>query len=291
MIAMRAIVSNEDGGIPKESATYLQNIMQKVLVSDGFANNNETERFALIAKCDILSKDVVQSTPVRISQKMELSFIVVDLLENRLFESCTIYVSGIGTNETKAYQTAFQNISKSNNKLREMLGQAKDKIIEYYSSSCSEIMRTAQTMAATGDFNKGIYLLMSVPNVCSECFTQCQQLATSLYQAKIDNDCASLLEQAKNKWAADKSAGSATEIADILCRISPNATNYDSVVNFRESIETKLAADAKRDWTFKLQQYADQQAYKRSVLQACKDVSMEYAKNFKVYQYNKYILF
>jgi hypothetical protein len=132
---------------------------------------------------------------------------------------------------------------------------------------------------------------MSVPNVCSECFTQCQQLATSLYQAKIDNDCASLLEQAKNKWAADTSADSASEIAEILCQISPNAANYDSVVHFRESVEAKLATDAKREWAFKLQQYADQQAYKRSVLQACKEVSLAYAKNLKIYQYNKYTLF
>lgn len=285
-ISMGAYVSNDPETIPAEAASLLKGRMQRAIASNGFADNQATGRFALVAKCDVLEKDIAATTPPRISQKLELSFAVVDLIENKIYGGCEMTVSGIGTNETKAFSTAFQKVSAQNQLIKTLLTDAKEKILDYYTNSCSQIQTEARTFASTGQFDKAIFSLMSVPAVCSDCYTSCQKLAIDIYQQKIDAECNSLLEQAKGKWAASKSENTAIEIAEILCRINPNAAGYPAVVEFRDSVSAKLAADAKRQWEFQMKKYEDNQQFKRSIVDACRSVGETFAKNFQIPQIN-----
>ena len=193
-------------------------------------------------------------------------------------------VSGLGTNETKAFNTAFQKVSAQNQQLRSMLEESKAKIYDYYTTSCPQIMTDARTLAATGKFDEAMFILMSVPPICSVCYNQCHELAEVLYQENIDANGTSLLERAKTKWAASKSAASAAEVADILCMIDPRSTNYSNVVKFREQISAKLAADQKREWDLKMKQYEDNMEFKRSIVDACRSVGETFVKNFRMPQ-------
>lgn len=281
-ISLGVYVSNNPQTIPSEAVSLLETRMKKLVVTDGFADDDANGRFALIAKCDILEKDIAPTTPPRISQKLEISFLVADILENKIYGSCETTVSGIGTNETKAFSTAFQKVSSQNTQIHEMLGKAKERILDYYTLSCPQIIAQAQTWASTGKFDEAIFSLMSVPPVCEDCYNKCLNLAKDLYQNKIDAECITLLEQAKNIWAAYKTGKSAEEIAGILSQINPLALGYSEVVTFRSQVSEKLDADAKREWEFKMKQYEDKQAFKRSIVDACRSVGEIFAQNFQI---------
>lgn len=285
-ISLGVFISNEPQTIPTEAASMLETRMKKAVVADGFADDNATGRFTLVGKCDILEKDIAPTMPPRISQKIEISFLVVDIIENKIYGSCEMTVSGIGTNETKAFNTAFQKVNPQNKHLKEMLADSKEKILEYYTLSCPQIITQARTWASTGKFDEAIFSLMSVPPVCDDCYKKCQELACELYQEKINSQCTILLETAKNKWSASKTGVSAIEIAEILNQIDPRSTNYNDVVSFRQSVEQKLDADEKRNWDFKMKQYEDNQAFKRSIVDACRSVGEIFAKNFQLPQIN-----
>lgn len=285
-IPLGAFVSNPNGEIPTEAANLLLNRMQKAIAADGFGDNDGLDRFAVVAKCDVLSKDIAPTTPPRVSQKLELSFIVVDIIENKIYESCEMTVSGIGTNETKAFGTAFQKVSPQNKDFKEMLSMAKTKIVDYYTNSCPAVMTTANTLAHNGEYDKAIFSLMSVPNVCADCFNQCQALASTIYQQKIDDQCSRLLEQAKSKWAASMTGTTAKEVAEIISQIDPRSTNFSQVESFRNSVSAKLAADAQRQWEFEMKKYDDNQQFKRSIVDACREVGVTFAKNFQIPQVN-----
>lgn len=285
-ISLGAFVSNPNGGIPTEAIGLLLNRMQKAIAADGFGDNTGLDRFAVVAKCDVLSKDIAPTTPPRISQKLEVSFMVVDIIENKLYESCEMTLSGIGVNETKAYSTAFQKISAQNKDFKDMLDRAKTKIVDYYTNSCPEIMTTAKTLAHNSEYDKAIFSLMSVPNVCADCFNQCQSLASTIYQQKIDDQCSRLLEQAKSRWASSSSAATAKEVAELLCQIDPRSTNFRQVEDFRNSVSAKLAADAQRQWEFEMKKYDDNQQFKRSIVDACRAVGVAFAQNFQIPQVN-----
>ena len=87
-ISIQAIMP--DGVIPVEASNNLETRMQRMLVSNGFGDNGYVERFVLTAKVDVTSKDVVPSTPARISEKIDVTFFVGDVVENKLYASCTM---------------------------------------------------------------------------------------------------------------------------------------------------------------------------------------------------------
>lgn len=278
-------VSNQQT-IPTEAASLLTNRMQRAIAASGFADNQATGRFALVAQCDVLEKDIAPTTPPRISQKLELSFVVIDLIENKIYGSCEMAVSGIGTNETKAFSTAFQKVSAQNQQINTLLTEAKEKILDYYTNSCPQIQTEARTFASTGQYDKAIFSLMSVPAVCTECYNSCQNLAAEIYQQKIDDKCNRMLEQAKSKWEASQSGATASEIAGIISEIDPRASGFPAVIEFRNSVSAKLAADAQRQWEFQMKIYEDNQQFKRSIVDACRSVGEIFAKNFQLPQIN-----
>ena len=93
-VSIHATVVDED--IPSEAAKNLVTKMQQLLTSCNFIDNG-ADRFVLTARVNITSKDVAPTTPARISEKMEITFLVGDIIDNKLYESFTMTSSGIGT--------------------------------------------------------------------------------------------------------------------------------------------------------------------------------------------------
>jgi len=268
-----------DEKIPDEAARQLETKLQSALTANGYADKGYTERFVLTAKVDITQKDVTPTTPARISEKMDITLMVGDVVENKLFASVTIQASGIGTNENKAFINAFRNIKGENPKIQQMLNGANTKIMDYYTNHCPEIIQRAQGLVAKQSYDEAIAMLVSVPNVCNDCFTQCQQQAGQVYQQKIDAEATALLEKARNVWATNSNTTGANEVADIISQINPKSSNYASVVSLRNTVSAKLQADARRSWDFKMKQYEDNQQFKRSLVDAAKAIGVAWGQH------------
>ena len=276
-IGMSAQVVDEN--IPDEAAQQLETKLQSALTSNGFVDNGYVERYVLTAKVDITQKDVARTTPPRISEKMDITLIVGDVLENKTIASVTLQSAGIGINENKTFINAFRNIKGDNPKIQQMLNDVRAKILDYYTNHYSDIIQRADRMSSTQEYDEAIFLLTSVPNVCDDCFSQCQKHAGVVYQQKIDSEATILLEKAKAVWAAKQNEQGANEVASIICQINPKSTNYNQVVSLRKTIEAKLQADAKREWSFKMKQYEDNQAFKRSLVDAAKAIGVAWGQN------------
>lgn len=268
-----------DEKIPDEAARQLETKLQSALTANGYADNGYTERFVLTAKVDITQKDVTPTTPARISEKMDITLMVGDVMENKLYASVTFQAAGIGINENKAFISAFRNIKGDNPKISQMLSEAKTKILEYYTGNCPAIIQRAKGMAAKQDYAQALFLLTSVPDICGDCFTQCQQEAEIIYKQKIDSEAITLLEKAKTVWAANQNEQGANEVAEIISNINPKSANYAQVVSLRNNVSAKLQADAKREWDFKMKEYNDNLAYKRSLVDAAKAIGVAWGRN------------
>lgn len=269
-----------DEKIPEEAARSLETKLQSVLTANGYVDNGYAERFVLTAIVDVTQKEVTPTTPARISEKMDITLMVGDVVENKIYASVTIQAAGIGTNGNKTFINAFRSINSENPRIQQMLNEAKEKIIEYYTNQCPIIIRKVQGLVATQAFDEAIFLLISVPDVCRDCFTQCQRQAGVVYQQKIDAESTILLEKARTVWAtSNQNVQSANEVADIISQINPRCSNYAEVLALRSSIEQKLQADAKRDWDLRMKQYENNEKYKQSIVDAYKTVAVAYAKN------------
>lgn len=276
-VFINAVVVDEN--IPEEATKSLLTKMQQALVAGGMCDKGYTERFVLTAKINITQKDIVPSTPARISEKMDITFFVGDVIANNLYESCTVSVAGIGINENKAFLSAFQKLNAKNPELQAMLSKARVDITTYFTEHCNDIVIKARTLAGIGNYNEAIYQLMAVPNVCEECYTKCHQQAVVYYQKQMAVETTDLLSQAKTEWLKNPTAEGANIVADIIGKANPQSPNYGEVVKFRNSVSAKLEADTKREWEFKMKQYENSQALKRSLVDAAKAVGTAWAQN------------
>lgn len=259
-IGINALVADEK--IPEEATRQLETKLQRALTANGYADNGYTERFVLTAKVDITEKDITPTTPARISEKMDITLMVGDVVENKIYASVTLQSAGIGINENKAFISAFRTIKGDNPKIQQMLNEANSKIENYYTYHSDEIISRANSLASNQRYDEAIALLVSVPNVCNESFVRCQQESGNIYQKKIDAESTELLEKAKAIWATNASKAGAKEVADIISKINPIYSNYSNVESLRKTIESKLQADARREWQFKMRQYEDNQKFK-----------------------------
>lgn len=305
-----SVIQPDSDGLPQDAAEQLSNKMERLITMYGIVDTDPNSRFVITAKCDVVSKDIVGGAPQRISQKLDISFMVGDAIENKVFETCTLTATGIGTSESKAYINAINKVNVNNPLFETFIEKAKEKILQYYSIRCDQIVNQAKQQAANRDYSRALYLLMQVPTLC-DCAETCQELMLEYYYAYNEATAAKLLNQAKAKWASSPNADGASDVANIIKGIPANTSVQPELNKLISEINEKLRDDEKRDWKFKMQQYNDdiarqkredklreqqqaadnayrsrQQEYdameRRQVIEACRQIGLTFAKNISV---------
>ena len=254
-----SVVQPERNEIPQEAALQLENRMHQLITANGVADTDPNGRFVITAKSFIVTKDIIGGAPQRISQKIDFTFMIGDIIENKVFESYTFSTIGIGINENKSYINAITKMNTNSPQFRSFVEKAKEKIIQYYAARCEQIILEAKQHAANHDYQQAIYQLMQVPNIC-DCAERCQTLMIEYYDAYTESTAVELLNEARAKWASAPNADGAAMAADVIAQI-PSGTKVQSELDaLIAEINQKLREDEKRDWAFKMRQYEDEQA-------------------------------
>lgn len=283
--------------VPEEARAALETKMQQVATQYGLASNGVTDRFVMTVKVNVTSKDVTPTTPVKISQKMEVTMFIGDVVDNKVFESVVFTVTGIGQSEAKSMIQAFNQIKLSNPKLKTFMENGERKISEYYTNNCQFILTEANKLASNQQYDATIAKLMAVPEVCAECYEKCMAKAIEVYKDKIGAEGDLLVQQARSAWLAKRDYASATEALSILAKVKPQSSAQDKAQELLKEINNHLrsveaAAEQKRreDWAFMMKQYEDNMKMarqrqsdatelQREQIAAAHEVGMEYAKN------------
>jgi hypothetical protein len=182
-------------------------------------------------------------------------------------------LKGVGTNENKAFIEAIKNINPKSKEIINFIESGKTKIVDYYATQCDFIIKDAQTLVKQENYDQAIYQLTLVPEVCQECYFKCLDTLSSIYQKKIDADCKTKLIEAKVTWTADQTPEGAEKVGDILSTINPMASCQTEVDVLIKSIDTKLKADEKARWQFKMKQYADKIAAQKEQVRISEEKS------------------
>ena len=261
-----SVVQPERSEIPQEAAKHLENKMRQLITANGIADTDPYCRFVITAKTNIVTKDVIGGAPQRISQKIEFTFIIGDIIENKVFESYTFSAIGIGINENKSFINAITKMKTNNPQFIQFIEKSKEKIIQYYSARCEQIILEAKQQAANHDYQQAIYLLMQVPNIC-DCAETCQTMMIEYYDANTESTAVELLNDAKSKWASAPNAEGAAMAADVIAQIPAGTKIQAELDALIAEINQKLREDEKRDWAFRMRQYEDEQARQKREFQ------------------------
>ena len=242
--------------ITSEASKHLTNKMKNLILAHGISDEDDNNRFVITSKILVTTKDIVPSTPQRISEKIEFTFMIGDVIENKVFESVSISTVGVDINETKAMISAIKKINIKNSQFESFISNAKKKIESYYTERCNQILTQARQSAANRDFDNAIYQLMQVPSIC-DCAEECQNLEIELYQQRIDLNAEQLLNQAQSIWASSPTIAGASRAAEIIKQIPSGSSSQPKVELLISDIESKLKEDQRKEWAFKIQKYKD----------------------------------
>lgn len=262
LIAIKAL-QPAGQNVPEEARSLLESKMQKLILARGMAENNVSDRFVMTAKVTVLQKDVTPTTPAKISQKLEITFFVVDAIDKVIFSSSSLTVAGIGDNETKAFLQAFQRINTNNPQLQSFVDVAKQRIADYYTQKCETILKEAAVLENNQEYDAAIAKLVAVPKSCAACYAKSSDAAIAVYNKKINTEGKQLIQQAKSAWIVSQDSTGAANAFTFLTQINPQASCTDDAETLWLEISEKLNQQREEKKQFEKQQFEENQQFQK----------------------------
>lgn len=268
--SVEILVPQED--MPAEAKAQLLAKLKQIAVNYGMIDDGIGSRFVLTA--DVISsvRDIVPSTPPRISQKLDVILYVGDIVEDKVYTSLSLPVTGVGQNDNKAYINAFQRIPVRSEALSEWMKSTKEKVYYYYQMNGAGIVARAERLAELGDYDTALSELLSIPEFCPAS-SEGWALAVELTQKKRDKEGAELLREAKARWARGQDESAAQDAIEILSSIDLSSSSADAAEELVKSITRHLNSrqvrreeERQRAWDFQVKQHEDDLALRRQQL-------------------------
>jgi hypothetical protein len=275
-IKIASIILPQSNNTTVEAQSALINKMNQIITSNGLSSELNTTRFIITPNINILNKEILSGSPILYSLKMEITFYIGDAVSGTKFSSAPISVIGIGQSETKAYIQAINKINYNDVSINKALEIGKNKIVEYYTTNCDLIIREAVSKSYTRNFDESIYDLISIPDVCNECYNKALDAITPIYKQKIDYECSINLNKANNIWNSNLSYNGANEAGNYLSKIDPQSSCYTEAKELRNKINNKINEIDKRNWDFK---WESEIGLTKDLIKTYRDIGVAWGEN------------
>jgi hypothetical protein len=275
-LALTVWIPETIDGLTPTAEQNLKNKLAQIISQSGIFAEENASRFVMTANVITLDMHILPTAPAKYMYTMDVTLYIGDGFEGKQFSSYNSTVSGVGDSETKAYMTALRNIKTNDKNFQGFITQGKNKIIDYFNSQCDIMLKQASAMAGMDNYEQALQILMSVPDVCTECWNKAMDEALPIYQKQIDFDCASLLLEATNVWNAGQSWDAANRAGRIMSSINPYAACFGDVMKLAGTIEQRIRDVDSRAWEFK---YDKEIGLKQSLINAYRDVGVAYGTN------------
>lgn len=287
-IALTPIII-EESNVPSYARNVLSNKLKQIVTQNGLASTSTSPRFVITAAANLLNKEITATAPAMVAVELSVTLYIGDAHTGQLFATHSYNtVKGLGTNDQRAYLSAFKLLKATPAEMNAFVDKGKQKIIEYYNSQIDFLLAEAQSLSAQEKYDDAMALLASVPNVCKEPYERALKKISEVYQTKIDVEGAAKYNHAYALWHSNKSKESALKVVELLADINPlskSAAKGRTLVASVEAHYAELTARRRqieeRNWAFKMQQYQDkrsdikaEQAYQQQQQKFDYDVAM-----------------
>lgn len=275
-LELAAWVPDQADGMPAAAKKNLENKLQQILIQNGMACSPGDTRFIISANVSVLTKDITATAPPMQAYTLNVVLYIGDGIEGKSYSSYSTNVSGVGENETKAYMNAMKNIKTTDPAYQAFVDKGKQKIVDYYETQCDLIIKEANQLATTRQYDQAIWKLTGVPTFCTSCWDKCMTALAPIYKQKIDYDCEMKTADATRIWNADQSWEGADRAGKILKTIDPKAACYKDAKALSDKIGAKIKEVDGREWNLV---YEKEVGVQKDLIEAYKEVGVAYGKN------------
>lgn len=163
--------------IPLGAQAELRSRIIKICVLNGVGTENANPMFSIKATVDLIGKELTPTAPPMHSISLTVNMYLIDNATGNIFSQASVDLKGAGQNESKAHNAAIKSLNPKKGQFKTFVEQGKAKILEFYNSQCDLVIARAQALQSQGMDDEANAILMSVPDVCKDCYEKCMQLA------------------------------------------------------------------------------------------------------------------
>ena len=272
-LPISVVVDEQVEPFPATAKVQLQNKLTQLLTKNGVASMDYLNQFFLTAFVVPQTKDVVSSAPMKISETMDMTLYIADYTHKVVSASTSLTIRGIGDTESKCYMSALKNMPLNSPEIEKFVREGKEKIVAYYDYEATNILKKAQFLASTKQYEEALSMIVTIPTLCNK-YDEALRVGLDIYQQYIDNQCAINLAAARQAWSAEQNSTGAKKAGEYLAKIQPDAGCYDEAMALYQEIKGKVLDD----WKFEMKQYQDSVDIEKSKVNAMREVGVAFGK-------------
>jgi len=275
-IALSVVMPENVDGLDVSQLSKLETKIAQIVTLSGLSATGYSTNFVIYPKFAIYESNIVEGGMQNITVvNAEISLFIKQVDNNMLFSTISKPLKGSGSSKELAITNAISKIPTNDPEFKTFIETGKSKIITYYETKCSDIIKKADTFVKMQQFEQALILLVSVPEEATSCFNQVQDRAIEAYKAYQTQKCGELIQRAKTTLAGNDYVGA----LNILAEIDPSATCFKEAQTIAKSVETKINAEEKKQWDFQMKQYNDAVSLEKQRIQAIKEIAVSYYKS------------
>ena len=272
-IALSVVMPENVAGLDVSQLSKLETKISQVVTISGLAASGYNNNFVIYPKFAIYESNIVEGGMQNITVvTAELSLFIKQVDNNLLFSTISKPLKGSGSSKELAITNAISKITTNDPDFKTFIETGKLKIIAYYESKCSDIIKKSDSYVKMQQYEQALGLLMSVPEEVSSCYNQIQDKAIEAYKAYQTQRCSELIQKAKTTLASNDYLGA----LNILSDIDPSASCFNEAQTIAKSAETKVNAEEKKQWDFQMKQYNDAVSLEKQRIRAIKEIAISY---------------
>lgn len=276
-IPLMVVIPEQVDALPASAVSALQSKLNQITSAAGVGSFDQYSQFCILVGVDKLTSNIVGGAPPMFTQTLAFTFNIVDQLNLNILASTSIEAKGAGTNENRAYIQCIQQLNAQSPQLKSFMSQARSKIISYYTQNCDRIIAKANTLAAMKDYEKALFLITQIPDVCTDCYAKASKATLPIYQKYVDELCVRNLAMAKSVWASRQNAEGAEMAGEYLAQIYPDAKCYGDAQLLYKEIKGKVMDD----WKFTMKIYQDGIDLESQRIKAIRDIGVAWGTHQK----------
>ena len=275
-IALSVVMPENVEGLTVSQLSKLETKIAQIVTMSGLSATGYNNNFVIYPKFAINESNIVEGGMQNITVvNAEVSLFIKQVDNNMLFATISKQLKGSGSSKELAITNAISKIPTGDLEFKTFIENGKSKIINYYQTMCSDIIKKADTFVKIQQFEQAFGLLISVPEEASSCFNQIQDKAIDAYKAYQTQKCAELIQRAKTTLAGNDYGGA----LNILAEIDPSASCFSEAQTIAKSAETKVNAEEKKQWDFQMKQNNDAVSLEKQRIEAIKEIAVSYYKS------------
>ncbi|MBQ3595501.1 MAG: hypothetical protein II981_08845 [Bacteroidales bacterium] len=154
--------------IGNNAAEMLHDRLNQAVSLNGMASTDNSNKFLLIPSVTVTSVEPTTTTPVQYVAEIEILLSLVDNSRKLLISQEILTRKGVADNESGAVTESIKSLKGRDPKLKKLIVNAKNEIIEYYNTECEKIIETITAYIEMEMYDEALDELNAIPQLDAE---------------------------------------------------------------------------------------------------------------------------